>query len=57
MVDAARSFASEGAAIGAGTDRIAHARLRSFEGIVPKGTDWRTLGSAPGDAAPLAAVG
>jgi len=21
--------------------------LRSFEGIVPKGTDWRSLGAAP----------
>jgi len=23
------------------------AQLRSFEGIVPKGTDWRTLGVTP----------
>ena len=33
-------------AIGTAEPRVAHAKLRSFEGIVPKGTDWRTLGAA-----------
>jgi phthalate 4,5-dioxygenase oxygenase subunit len=47
MVEAARAFAADGTVIGAGADRIAQARLRSFEGIVSKGTDWRTLGVAP----------
>ena len=57
MVEAAHAFASEGAAIGAGDDRIAHAKLRSFEGIVPKGTDWRALGAAPQAAPALRAAG
>jgi phthalate 4,5-dioxygenase oxygenase subunit len=44
MVEAARAFVAGGQAIGAGVDRTA---LRSYEGIVPKGTDWRALGTAP----------
>ncbi|MGZ5072065.1 MAG: Rieske 2Fe-2S domain-containing protein, partial [Usitatibacter sp.] len=43
MVEAARRFADGAAAIGTGEPRIAPAKLRSFEGIVPKSTDWRTL--------------
>ena len=45
MVEATRRFAAGEPAIGTGADRIAHDKLRSFEGIVPKGTDWRTLGT------------
>lgn len=52
MVEAARSFSGGGAAIGTGEPRVPKAKLRSYEGIVPKGTDWRTLGvSAEGNAA------
>lgn len=52
MVEAARSFSGGGAAIGTGESRVPKAKLRSYEGIVPKGTDWRTLGvSAEGNAA------
>jgi len=51
MVDAARTVRDGGAAIGTGPDRIPHARLRSFEGIVPKTTDWTTLGVAEEDRA------
>jgi len=47
MVEAARRFAAGGPAIGASGPRPAKAELRSFEGIVPKGTDWRALGAAP----------
>jgi len=47
MVEAARRFAAGGPAIGASDPRPAKAELRSFEGIVPKGTDWRALGAAP----------
>jgi phthalate 4,5-dioxygenase len=47
MVDAARRFASGAPAIGTGPGRIPHATLRSFEGIVPKSADWRSLGAAP----------
>jgi phthalate 4,5-dioxygenase oxygenase subunit len=43
MVEAARDFASGTPAIGTREPRVPKARLRSFEGIVPKGTDWRTL--------------
>jgi phthalate 4,5-dioxygenase len=46
MLEAARRFAAGGEAIG--TDRrVPAAKLRSFEGIVPKSTDWRTLNVAP----------
>jgi phthalate 4,5-dioxygenase oxygenase subunit len=43
MVDAARRFAAGEPAIGTAPPRIPHAQLRSFEGVVPKGTSWRTL--------------
>lgn len=44
MVDAARECASGAPAIGTKDRRVAFAKLRSFEGIVPKSTDWKTLG-------------
>jgi phthalate 4,5-dioxygenase oxygenase subunit len=44
MVQAARDFAAGKPAIGTLEPRAAKGALRSFEGIVPKGTDWRTLG-------------
>jgi len=46
MVDAARTFRDGGPAIGTSPQRIAHVKLRSFEGIVPKSTRWTTLGVA-----------
>ena len=46
MVDAVKRFASGEAAIGTTQPHIAHAELRSFEGIVPKATDWRMLGAS-----------
>ncbi len=46
MVEAARQLAAGGPAIGT-ESRVPHAQLRAFEGIVPKASDWRTLGSAP----------
>jgi phthalate 4,5-dioxygenase oxygenase subunit len=46
MVDAVREFAAGKPAIGTAEPRVAHAKLRSFEGIVAKGTDWRTLNAA-----------
>jgi phthalate 4,5-dioxygenase len=45
MVEAARRFAAGGPAIGASEPPLSKAELRSFEGIVPKGTDWRALGA------------
>jgi phthalate 4,5-dioxygenase oxygenase subunit len=44
MVDAARTMRSGGTAIGTTEPRIPHAKLSSFEGIVPKTVNWRTLG-------------
>ncbi len=49
MVAAAKKFQETGAVIGADCP-IPHTELASFEGIVPKSTDWRTLGVAAGDA-------
>ncbi len=47
MVEAARTVRDGGPAIGAGPDRIPHAKLASFEGIVPKSTDWKALNVSP----------
>jgi phthalate 4,5-dioxygenase oxygenase subunit len=46
MVDAARKVRDGGPAISTSAQRIAHVKLRSFEGIVPKSTRWTTLGVA-----------
>ena len=43
MVGAAKSFAAGGPPIGTTEPRVPHAKLQSFEGIVPKTTDWRTI--------------
>ncbi|HEY5900745.1 MAG TPA: Rieske 2Fe-2S domain-containing protein, partial [Burkholderiales bacterium] len=44
MVAAAKKFQETGAVIGAGADRIPHVKLASFEGVVPKTVNWKTLG-------------
>jgi phthalate 4,5-dioxygenase oxygenase subunit len=44
MIDAVRRFRQGEPALGTAPPRIAHAKLRSFEGIVPKTTNWRSLG-------------
>jgi len=46
MVQAVKDFLAGKPAIGTAAPRAAHASLRSFEGIVAKSTDWRTLGNA-----------
>jgi phthalate 4,5-dioxygenase oxygenase subunit len=46
MVEAARRFQADGTVIGRTEPHIPHVRIASFEGVVPKGTDWRTLGAA-----------
>jgi len=51
MVEAARTMRDQGRAIGTTQPRIPHAKLRSFEGIVPKTTNWRTLGVSEEEAA------
>jgi phthalate 4,5-dioxygenase oxygenase subunit len=45
MVAAAAKFLAGGAAIGTTEPRVPHVKLASFEGVVPKTTDWRTLGA------------
>jgi phthalate 4,5-dioxygenase len=45
MVEAVRAFVGGAPAIGSREAPGSRARLASFEGIVPKGTDWRTLGT------------
>ena len=46
MIEAARAMQHGGPAIGTTTPHVAHADIRSFEGVVPKLEDWRTLGTA-----------
>jgi len=46
MLDAVRRFQEGDAAIGTTAPHIAHAQLRSFEGVVPKSTNWRMLGAS-----------
>ena len=53
MVAAAERFRDGGPAIGTTAPRVPHVRLGSFEGVVPKTTDWRTLGTQ--EEAPVAA--
>ena len=45
MVEAARAVRAGGATIGTGPTAVPHVALRSFAGIVPKTTDWKTLGA------------
>ena len=54
MVEAARAFAAGAPAIGTTSPRIPLARLCSFEGIVSKAADWRTLGATPEELAIVA---
>jgi phthalate 4,5-dioxygenase oxygenase subunit len=43
LVAALKKFQEGGPALGT-TEKIAYGSLASFEGVVPKTTDWRTLG-------------
>jgi phthalate 4,5-dioxygenase oxygenase subunit len=43
MVAAVKKFQEGGPALGT-TQQVAHINLASFEGVVPRTTDWRTLG-------------
>jgi phthalate 4,5-dioxygenase oxygenase subunit len=49
MVDAARKHAAGEPAIGTSPGRVPLAKLRSFEGVVPKTADWRAVGGAEGN--------
>jgi len=54
MVEAVRAFDAGAPAIGTKERTIAYAKLRSFEGIVPRTTDWKTLGVAQEELAHVA---
>jgi len=45
MIEAARHLAEGGAALGTTEPRVALRDIASFEGVVAKTTDWRTLGT------------
>jgi phthalate 4,5-dioxygenase len=51
MVAAARRVQEGGPAIGTTEPRIPQVKLSSFEGMVPKGTNWRSLGVSPEELA------
>jgi phthalate 4,5-dioxygenase len=51
MLAAARKFRETGAVIGVAEQRIPDVRLASYEGVVPKSVDWRTLGVPPAEVA------
>jgi len=44
MLDAARTMRDSGKAIGTDEPHVAHATISSFEGVVPKTVNWRSLG-------------
>jgi phthalate 4,5-dioxygenase len=44
MLDAARTMRDSGKAIGTGEPHVAHGTISSFEGVVPKTVNWRSLG-------------
>jgi phthalate 4,5-dioxygenase len=44
MVEAARTIQEGGPAIGTTEPRVPHATISSYEGVVPKTVNWRTLG-------------
>jgi phthalate 4,5-dioxygenase oxygenase subunit len=46
MVEAAKQMRDTGVALGTTEPHIPHAKISSFEGVVPKSADWRTLGVA-----------
>ena len=56
MIAAAKRFREGGPAIGTTEPYIPHLLLSSFEGIVPKTTDWRSLGVSEEERAPTAAA-
>jgi phthalate 4,5-dioxygenase oxygenase subunit len=46
MIEAAKKLRDGGPAIGTLPSHVPHVKLKSFEGIVPKTTQWNTLGVA-----------
>jgi phthalate 4,5-dioxygenase oxygenase subunit len=46
MVEAARQMRNGGPVLGRTEPHVPHVKIASFEGVVPKTADWRTLGVA-----------
>jgi phthalate 4,5-dioxygenase len=46
MIDAAQQFAAGGEPIGLMAPHLPQAKLRSYQGVVPKTENWRTLGAS-----------
>ena len=46
MIDAARKHAAGASPLGLVEPHIPQAKLRSYQGIVPKSDDWRRLGAS-----------
>lgn len=53
MIDAARKHAAGSEPIGLIEPHIPQAKLRSYQGIVPKNEDWRKLGASSEEVAVL----
>jgi phthalate 4,5-dioxygenase oxygenase subunit len=53
MLDAVRRHAEGADAIGLGAPHLPQAKLRSYQGIVPKAEDWRRLGASDEERAYL----
>ena len=51
MVEAAHAYQKDGAVIGRTEPIIPQVKLKSFEGIVPKSTNWRTINVSPEEMA------
>ena len=54
MLEAAKNFQKDGTVIGRTEPVIPQRHLRSFEGVVPKGTDWRKAGCTDEELALMA---
>ncbi len=46
MVEAARTMQQGGPAIGTAEPRVPHASIASYQGVIEKSVDWRTMGAA-----------
>lgn len=57
MVEAAQSCQKDGTVIGRTEPVIPHRFLRSFEGVVPKATDWRKAGCTDEELSIMAGAG
>ncbi len=57
MVEAAQSYQKDGTVIGRTEPTIPHRFLRSFEGVVPKATDWRKAGCTDEELSIMAGAG